>query len=63
MSVSNVLILAYCDVLGCSQQIYLSSFVQKAKSGLDLAKGWLFTLVIQDTNIIVDLKVLITGKT
>ena len=39
-----------------------SSFVQKAKGGLDLGKGWHFTLVIQDTNVIVDLKVLITGK-
>ena len=34
----------------------VASFVQKAKakSGLDFAKGWLFTLVIQDTNVIVD---------
>ena len=42
----------------------VSSFVQKAKSGLNLAKGWLFTCtsVIQDTGVIVGLKVLITGK-
>ena len=40
----------------------VSSFVQKAKSGLNLAKGWLFISVIQDTIIIVGLKVLITRK-
>ena len=35
---------------------------KKQKSGLNLAKGWLFTSVIQDTNVIVGLKVLITRK-
>ena len=40
----------------------VASFVQKAKSGLNLAKGWLFTSVIQDTNVIVDSKLLFTGK-
>ena len=40
----------------------VSSFVQKGKCGLNLAKGWLFTSVIQDTNVIVGLKVLITMK-
>ena len=43
----------------------VASFVQKAKAKieLDLAERWPFTLVIQDTNVIVDLKVLITVKT
>ena len=33
----------------------VASFVQKAISGLNLAKGWLFNSVIQDTNVIIDL--------
>ena len=41
----------------------VASFAQKAKCVLDLAKGWLFTLVTQDTDVIVDLKVMITVKT
>ena len=32
-----------------------------SKSGLNLAKRWLFTSVIHDTNVIVDLKLLTTG--
>ena len=32
-----------------------------SKSGLNLAENWLFTSVIQDTNVIVDLKLLTTG--
>ena len=40
----------------------VASFVRKAKSELNLAEGWLFTSVIQDTNVIVGLKVLITRK-
>ena len=40
----------------------VARFVQKAISGLNLAKGWLFTSVIKDTNVIVGLKVLITRK-
>ena len=31
------------------------------KSGLNMAKRWLFTSVIQGTNVIVDLKLLTTG--
>ena len=35
--------------------------VRCTKSGLNLAKRWLFTSVIQGTNVILDLKLLTTG--